>query len=113
MCLTRDFQSLFWVHFRAVSLANRDKVIFPLENFQETVVDTLCLLTDHVLGTLEWTQEVATRPLQAVQPHVAETVAYGVPNPRVVAWRAFMSNPLSNEKVALADGWLQPVFHNG
>jgi hypothetical protein len=50
--------------------------------------------TDHVLGTLEWTQEVATRLLQVVQAHVAETVECGPPNPRVVAFRGFMSKPV-------------------
>jgi hypothetical protein len=50
---------------------------------------------DRVLGTLEWTQEVATRLLQAVQPHVAETVEYGVPSPRVVTeLRMFVSKPV-------------------
>jgi hypothetical protein len=54
--------------------------------------------TDRVLGTLEWTQEVATRLLQAVQPHVAETVEYGVPTPRVVALRGFISKPVKQSE---------------
>lgn len=49
--------------------------------------------TDH-FATLEWTQEVATRLLQVVQAHVAETVECGPLKPRVAGLRVLWSKPV-------------------
>jgi hypothetical protein len=52
---------------------------------------------DH-FADLEWTQEVATRLLQVVQAHVAETVECGPPNPRVVKFSITLSKPVKQQK---------------
>jgi hypothetical protein len=52
----------------------------------------------HNFADLEWIQEVATRLLQVVQAHVAETVECGPPNPRIEKFSITLSKPVKQQK---------------